>query len=198
MDAGTASAPPDAGGTTGKAKEQAQEVAGVAQEKAREAAGNAQEGLRQQIDDRSTQAGEWVSGTAEDLRSVGEELRKQGKDAPAKLADRAAEQTEKVGSYLKENDADRILHDVEDLGRQRPWAVLAGGLALGVVAARFLKASSRSRYQQRNGARPTAQVPQSTGQAPVRRSPVEPVAAPPPPTATPAPSSTPAAPSAAP
>lgn len=170
-----------ADGSVGEAQDKAQEVAGQAQEKAREAAGKAQEGLRQQVDDRSTQAGERVSSTAQDLRSVGEELRKQGKDTPAKLADQAAEQTEKVGSYLKDNGPDKMLEDIEDFGRQRPWAALAGGLAVGVVAARFLKASSRNRYQQRNGSRPTGQVPQTTP----RRSAVEPVVTPPPPTAQP-------------
>lgn len=172
-----------ADGSVGEAQEKAQEVAGQAQEKAREAAGSAQEGIRQQIDDRSTQAGERVTGTAQDLRSVGEELRKQGKDTPAKLADRAAEQTEKVGSYLKENGPERMLDDVEDFGRQRPWAVLAGGAAVGILAARFLKASSRNRYQQRNG---STRAPQSTGADPVRRSAVEPVVTPPPATAQPA------------
>ncbi|HEU5061601.1 MAG TPA: hypothetical protein VFT79_00440 [Solirubrobacterales bacterium] len=178
-----------ADGSVGGAQEKAQDVAGQAQEKAREAAGKAQEGLRQQIDDRSTQAGERVSGTAQDLRSVGEELRKQGKEAPAKLADRAAEQTEKVGSYLKDNGPDRMLEDVEDFGRERPWAVLAGGLAVGVLAARFLKASSRGRYQQRNGTRPGAQVPQTVTP---QRSAVEPVATPPPATAVPSRPPTPA------
>src|SRR3954470_19897063 len=138
-------------GSVREAQEKAQEVAGEAQEKARDAAGKAQESVRQQADQRSTEAGEKVASTAQDLRSVGEELRKQGKDTPAKLADRAAEQTEKVGSYLKENGPDRMLEDVEDFGRQRPWAVLAGGAAVGILAARFLKASSRNRYQQRNG-----------------------------------------------
>ncbi|HEX5984632.1 MAG TPA: hypothetical protein VFY69_10535 [Solirubrobacterales bacterium] len=175
-----------ADGSVGEAQEKAQEVAGEAQEKAREAAGKAQEGIRQQIDDRSTQAGERVSGTAQDLRSVGEELRKQGKDTPAKLADQAAEQTEKVGSYLKEHGPDEMLEDVEEFGRQRPWAVMAGGIAIGVVAARFLKASSRNRYQQRTGQTATAQVGQGATPLP-RRSAVEPVATPPPPTATPAP-----------
>lgn len=170
-----------ADGSVGEAQEKAQEIAGEAQEKARDAAGKAQEGVRQQIDERSTQAGERVTGTARDLRSVGEELRKQGKETPAKLADRAAEQTEKVGSYLKENGPDRMLEDVEEFGRQRPWAVLAGGLVVGVAAARFLKASSRGRYRQRDGTRPPAQAP-----APLRRSAVEPVASPPPPTAVPA------------
>lgn len=175
-----------ADGSVGEAQEKAQEVAGEAQEKAREAAGKAQQSLHRQIDDRSTQAGERVTGTARDLRSVGEELRKQGKDTPAKLADKAAEQTEKVGSYLKDNGPDKMLEDVEDFGRQRPWAVLAGGAALGVMAARFLKASSRNRYQQRTGQTATAQVGQGTAPLP-RRSAVEPVATPPPAAATPVP-----------
>lgn len=184
-----------ADGSVGEAQEKAQEVAGEAQEKARDAAGKAQETVRQQVDQRSTEAGEKVSAQAEDLRSVGLELRKQGKEAPAKLADRAAEQTEKVGSYLKEKGPDEMLHDVEDFGRQRPWAVLAGGLVLGAAAARFLKASSRNRYQQRsNASRPRAQVPQRTAPVPAHRSAVEPVAAPPPPTAQPTPTATPVAP----
>src|SRR5690348_7692299 len=184
-----------ADGSVGEAQEKAQEVAGEAQEKARDMAGKAQANLRQQVDQRSTQAGEQVAGTAQDLRSVGEELRKQGKDGPAKLADRAAVQTEKVGSYLKDKGPDEMLHDVEDFGRQRPWAVLASGLAVGVVAARFLKASSRNRYQQRssNGSAPTAQLPRTTP-APTHRSAVEPVVSPPPPTATPTPTATPVAP----
>jgi ElaB/YqjD/DUF883 family membrane-anchored ribosome-binding protein len=170
-----------ADGSVGEAQEKAQDVAGQAQEKAREAAGKAQDNVRQQIDQRSTEAGERVGSTAQDLRSVGEELRKQGKDGPAKLADRAAEQTERVGGYLKQRGPDEMLEDVEDFGRERPWAVLAGGVAVGVLAARFLKASSRNRYQQRSG----GQVPQRNGSQLPRRSSVEPVATPPPPTAQP-------------
>jgi len=133
---------------------QDQNVADQAQDKAREAAGKVQNTLQEQVDQRTKQAGEQVSSTAGDLRSVGEELRKQGKDGPAKIADRAAEQTEKVGSYLSGTGPDQMLRDVEDFGRQRPWALLGGGLALGAVAARFLKASSRNRYQQRSVSSP--------------------------------------------
>jgi hypothetical protein len=128
-------------------KEKAGEVAGQAQEKAGEAVGQAKSKLRAQVDQRSTDAGERVSSTAADVRSVGEELRKQGKDQPARLADQAADRGERLGRYLSESDADRILRDVEDLGRRQPWAVVAGGLALGFLASRFLKASSRQRYE---------------------------------------------------
>jgi len=140
-------------------RERAEEMAGQAQEKAQEAAGQAQDKMREQIDQRSTQAGERVSGTAQDLRSVGEELRNQGKDTPANLADKGAERIERLGSYLSESDADRLLSDVEDFGRRQPLAVLAGGLVVGMAAARFLKASSGSRYRSRIGSEePTREV----------------------------------------
>jgi ElaB/YqjD/DUF883 family membrane-anchored ribosome-binding protein len=129
--------------------EKAQEVAGQAQEKAGEAAQQAKGQLRTQVDQRSTQAGEQVSGTASDIRSVAGSLREQGQDKPAQLAEQAADRAERLGTYLTESDADRILHDVEDFARRQPWAVVAGGLFVGFAASRLLKASSSERYQQR-------------------------------------------------
>lgn len=127
------------------------EVAQQAQQRAQEATGQvrgqARERIRSQVDQRSTDAGEQISGQAGDIRTVAEQLREQGKDKPAQLAEQAAQHTERVGSYLKESDADRILGDAEDFARQRPWAVVAGGIALGFAAARFLKASSTERYE---------------------------------------------------
>jgi hypothetical protein len=131
----------------GPAKEQAQQQAEHVKQQAQQAGGKAKDKLREQVDQRSTQAGERVGSTVQDVRSVAEELRKQGKDQPAKLAEQAADRVERVGGYLKESDADRILRDVEDFGRSKPWAVALGGLALGFAAARFLKASSRERYE---------------------------------------------------
>ena len=119
--------------------------ANQAQEKVQEAAGQAKDRAREQVDQRSTQAGEQVTGSAADLRSVAEHLRSEGKDQPGRLAEQAADRAERLGEYLKDSDADRILHDVEDFGRRQPLAVVAGGLALGFVASRFLKASSQTR-----------------------------------------------------
>jgi hypothetical protein len=138
-------------GATAQAKDKAQEVAGQAQEKAQEAAGQARDRVRGQIDERSTQAGQQVSTYAQDLRSVGYALREQGKEQPAKLADQAAERLERAGSWLTDSDADRILGDIEDLARKNPWAVMAGGIALGFAASRMLKASSSDRYRSRSG-----------------------------------------------
>jgi hypothetical protein len=117
-------------------------------DKARQAAGQARVKAREQVDQRSTQAGERVGGAADDVRSVAEELRRQGKDTPAKYAEQAAERAERLGNYLKDSDGETILRDVEGFARSKPWAVAAGGLALGFAASRLLKASSTARYRQ--------------------------------------------------
>jgi hypothetical protein len=149
---------------------------GQVQDKAQEAVGKAQGALREQIEQRSSQAGEKVGDTAQDLRSVSDELRNQGKETPAKLADRAAERAEQVGSYLRESNGDKLLEDVEDLGRRQPLVALAGGLAVGLVAARFLKASSQSRYRSRTGSEGLTREMHET--PPTRRDPVPPPSVP--------------------
>ena len=135
-------------------------------EQAQEATQRARETFRDQVDSRSRQAGEQVSQQASDIRSLSRELRTQGKDGPARIAEQAADQAEKVGSYLTRSDADRILNDAEDFARANPWAVMAAGLAAGFLASRFLKASSSDRYRGRATSSP--QLPPTTNGAPDR------------------------------
>jgi hypothetical protein len=137
--------------TAGRAKEQVQEKAQVAGEKVKEAAGTARSRMRDQVDQRSTQAGEQVRSSAQALRTTSEKLREEGQDAPARAAERMADQAERVGGYLQESDADRILRDVEDFGRRQPLTVAAVGLLAGFAASRLLKASSSARYARGNG-----------------------------------------------
>lgn len=134
-------------GVTGQAQDKAKEVAGQAQEKAREAGEQVRGRVRDQVDQRSTQAGDQIRDGAGDVRSFAQQLREQGKDKPAEYAEQAADRVERVGDYLHESDGDRILRDVEDFGRRNPWAIVAGGIALGFVASRMLKASSNERYR---------------------------------------------------
>jgi hypothetical protein len=134
------------GGSQG-AKEALQDHAEKVTEKAKEVGGTVQDRVREQVDTRSTQAGEQVGSVSEAMRNMGEQLRGQGNDLPAQLAHQAADRAEQLGRYLREADADRILRDAEDFGRRQPWVMAAAGLALGVAAARFIKASGRRRYE---------------------------------------------------
>jgi hypothetical protein len=118
-----------------------------AQEQAQRATQQARGRVREVVDQRSTQAGEQVEQQASDIRTVAEQLREQGKEGPAKVAEQAAERAERLGSYLRERDADTLLDDAERMMRDNAWAVMAGGVAIGFAASRFLKASSRQRFE---------------------------------------------------
>ena len=137
------------GSATDNAKEQVQEKAQDAQEKLKGGAQQAQARMREQVDQRSTQAGEQVSASADALRTTSRQLREQGQNGPAQAAEKVADHAERLGGYLSESNADRILGDLEDFGRRQPMAVIALGVAAGFAASRFLKASSRQRYEGR-------------------------------------------------
>ncbi len=166
------------GSATESAKEQAQEKAEAAQEKLKGGAQQAQARIREQVDQRSTQAGEQVSATAEALRTTSRHLRDQGQDAPAQAAEKAAHHAERLGGYLSDSSADRILDDLEDFGRRQPLAVVGLGVVAGFLASRFLKASSRERYAGRtNGTQPaptaTPSLPTQTSAAPMPPAPAD-------------------------
>ena len=176
---------------TGQTQEKAQEIAGQAQEQAQQVAGQARNRLREQLDQRSSQAADQITTQASDLRSVSDTLREQGKEGPANAAGKLAEYAEKVGGYLSDRDSDGLLADVEDFGRRQPWAVAAGGVALGFAAARFLKASSGRRYASRAASSGGAGgLPSTLDGAPSSRR--APGATPPVPTSSPLPPSPPA------
>ena len=141
------------GSTTEQVKDRVRDKAQVAQDKAGATLGQARGRLREQIDQRSTQAGDEIRSTAHQVRNLAEQLRGQGKDTPARLVEQAADRSESFGNYLRNADGEQLLDDAESLARRLPWAVAAGGLALGFAASRLLKASSSRRYSSGQGAR---------------------------------------------
>ena len=59
-----------------------------------------------------------------------------------------------------------MLRDVEDFARRRPWIVAGIGLAAGLAASRFLKASSERRYDVGVGAVGTSSRDMANGTQP--------------------------------
>ena len=140
-----------AGQAKDKAKEGVQQAMGQVQETAQQAKGQARDRVRDQIDQRSVQAGEQTRSVASAMRRTGEQLRTEGQEGPAGIVEQVADRAERLSDYLSETNADRILNDVEDFARRQPWVVMFGGAMLGFVASRFLKASSTRRYESRDG-----------------------------------------------
>jgi hypothetical protein len=119
------------------------------QEKTEEVRSQASSKLREQVDQRSTLAGEQLTSVADAMRRTGDKLREEGNDAPAKVTDAVAERAQRLGDYLTHTDGQKLLDDIEDFARRQPWVVAFGGLVAGIAASRFLKASSGQRYQER-------------------------------------------------
>ncbi|MDF2751767.1 MAG: hypothetical protein K0S82_149 [Gaiellaceae bacterium] len=121
------------------------------QEKAIEVKGQAGDRVRRELDARSTDAGQQLGLTASAMRRSGEQLRSEGNQTPAAMVTAVADRAERLGGYLTEANADQILWDVENFARRQPLLFVLGGATIGFLAARFMKASSRSRYERSNG-----------------------------------------------
>jgi ElaB/YqjD/DUF883 family membrane-anchored ribosome-binding protein len=134
-------------GLVGQATSQVQDAAATAQEKAGELKEQGRSKLSDTLDERTTQAGGQARQMAQALRKSGGQLREQGESGQAvSVAEGAADRIERLGGYLEQVNGDELLRDVEDFARRRPWLVAGIGLAAGMAASRFLKASSERRY----------------------------------------------------
>jgi hypothetical protein len=123
-----------------------QDASAVAQEKAAELREQGSARLREQLDERSSQAGSQVRSLADALRRGGSDLRSEGNASGARVAGLAAERVERLGGYLEQKSGDELMRDLESFARRRPWLLAGLGMLAGVAAARFVKASSEERY----------------------------------------------------
>jgi hypothetical protein len=144
-------------------KERVGEGAQQVQEKASEAKAQTRQRLSEQLNDRSTQAGEQMTRTAGALRQTAQQLRGDEQAQSAQVLDGVAQRVERFGQYLTANDGDRMLRDVERMARKQPWLVVGGGVLLGLVAARFTKASSSRRFESNGNGSQRPALPAQTG-----------------------------------
>jgi ElaB/YqjD/DUF883 family membrane-anchored ribosome-binding protein len=145
-----------------QAQDAATEVKEQAQQKAEEAKARASDKVRGQLDTRSTAMADQIAPFAQALHKAGDHLVSQGNGSGGNAAHRAGDQVEQLASYLRHSGSDRLLGDIERFARQRPWAAGGIGVVAGFMAARFLKASSESRYtsaQRPYGNDPASELP---------------------------------------
>jgi ElaB/YqjD/DUF883 family membrane-anchored ribosome-binding protein len=154
-----------------------QDAGSAAQEKASELGEQGKARLRDQFDQRSSQAGTQMRSLAKALRRSGDELGSEGNGGTAQqLTGQAADRIERLGGYLEQKSGDELMRDVEAFARRRPWMLAGLGALVGAAAARFMKASSEQRYgayrqtssQWANGAQSPASSPSGTAGQPER------------------------------
>src|SRR4051812_33373313 len=141
------------------------------------AGGNGGGGLMHSIQNQPSSALSSQKGRAADgiktvidaVRQTGESLRDKNATI-AGYADSAATQLERFSTQLRDRDVSELMDEVSAFARRQPALFIGSGVALGVVAARFLKSSApdgmtRSSGMSNAGARGASNWPSTAGQS---------------------------------
>jgi len=145
-----------------------------AADQAREMVGQAMDMAQQQASDQVGSQLSRVSGSLTALSQAvdmaGDELRRRNEPMLASAVDQAGQQVEQMAEYLRTSSLDQLVADTESLARRQPTLFLGGAFALGLLAARFLKASRPEPQGSFSGGyqstRTSTSTPSSSFQAP--------------------------------
>jgi ElaB/YqjD/DUF883 family membrane-anchored ribosome-binding protein len=88
-----------------------------------------------------TKAGETLEQVARVIRESGQSLREERPEI-AGMADTTAQRVQEASTYLREHEAREVIDSVQDYARRQPAVIIAGGLALGLLAGRFLRSGT--------------------------------------------------------
>jgi hypothetical protein len=94
-----------------------------------------------QLDSQKGRATDSISSIADAVRSSTSHLREEQHDVLAQYVDTFADQLERFSNNLRGKDVNELLDGVRDFARRQPALFVAGSLAAGLLAARFLKSS---------------------------------------------------------
>lgn len=128
-------------GTTGGIVDQAKQTTS-------QVVGQVQEQAATRLDRQKENAAAGLGSVADAVRQMGQSLREQGGEQgaivqyAAQYGDRAAEQIERLTNYLRQNDVNQLVREVEGFARRQPALFLGGAFLLGLTGARFLKSSA--------------------------------------------------------
>jgi hypothetical protein len=133
------------------AREQIREVKDQVVGQAKNTLQQARDRASSSLGESKGQFAEQVGSVAAALRRTTEHLRSEDQQRIAGLTETIARQVDQVANYLRNKDARAMRQDLENLARRQPALMLGGALVLGLIGARFLKSSDRSRGTGRIG-----------------------------------------------
>lgn len=123
---------------TQQAVQQTQQAAGQMTE-------SAKQGAVSYADSQKQSATQGLHSVADALRETGSALHDKNQAPLGNYANTAADKVEGFAGYLEQTPIQALIRDAEDFARQHSTVFLGGAVALGIAAARFIKASSPSR-----------------------------------------------------
>lgn len=125
----------------GRAKETLSQAGQQARARASQAANRIRHEAGTYMEDRKMQTADKVSHVGAALKRAAGKLHDENDHGIAQYADAAAEETDRVAHYIRDNDHQSLMQDARCFVRRHPVATFAGLFATGVALSRFLKAS---------------------------------------------------------
>jgi hypothetical protein len=155
--AATATAPgQEAQGGSGE-KTGGQDLLQKAKQTTGEIVNQVQERAGSQITQQKESAASDLTTVVNAVRKFGENLAGEANGPIARYAaqygDKAADNLERLTTYIREQDLKQLLDDVQNFGRRRPAWLLGGAFILGFAGARLIKSSmeAASQHEYRSG-----------------------------------------------
>lgn len=138
--------------SSGDGQDPISKAADTAAEKGGELVDRAKTTATSQANSQKQKAATGLDNAAEAMREVSDNLRDQ-QPTLANVTSVAADRTEEIARYLQQTDVNDMIHGVEDFARRQPLLFLGGAFAIGLLGARFLKASTSQSQMQQQGSR---------------------------------------------
>ncbi len=131
----------------GQMKNDLAQKSGEVVDQARQQTGQVVEQVRgnafQMMDQQKGKAADGLGSVAQALHQTGDSLQGGEQGALGQYAHRAADTIDQISEQLRTKSVDQLLSEAEQFARREPEVFLGGAVLLGLLASRFLKASSR-------------------------------------------------------
>jgi ElaB/YqjD/DUF883 family membrane-anchored ribosome-binding protein len=130
------------GHAASSARETARDAAHEAAEQASNVADQVREKAESQLESQKERATASLGSMASAVRQTSQKLREEQFDGVAQYVERAADQLERFSNHLRERDLNQLADEARQFARQQPALFIGTSFAAGILAARFIKASS--------------------------------------------------------
>ena len=149
---GEASQSPGGEATNQQSGDQNQNLLQQAKQAGGEIVGQVQQQANTQIERGKETAANELTQVVNAVRQLGQTLSTGEANGPiarftAQYSDKAADSLERLTNYIRTQDPQRLLNDVQNFGRRQPALLLGGAFLLGFAGARLIKSSMEAASQ---------------------------------------------------
>jgi hypothetical protein len=121
------------------------------QEQVAQTADRARDKVTENLAHQKERATDQLDSVTSALHTTSSNLRDQDQESIAGFVDSAADQVERLASYVRSRRVGELVDDLQDVARREPALFIGGAAMLGILGARFLKSTGHRRSDSDDG-----------------------------------------------